>query len=156
MVTSLWVNKKIYTQMEGNRGCSVFHLSKFLISLYKILKHAGKSLVEIGFCFFDKKLICRILQFWQTYKPLQRWDDWSWLEKFVGICLLSGYHTLPQVVCFGQQMKKKNLPVWKILPLEIDCGQYNTIYIYQIYHAVKNDRFAKILSTFKIMNGKFD
>lgn len=125
-----------------------------------IAEHGGKAPLEIFSLFFDKELIETILHFTKIYGAQNNRHDFEINEadfkRFIGICILSGYHTLPQMDMYWSKDEDKEV---RLVREAMSRNRFRSIK--QNIHLAdnnflnKNDKFAKLSPVFDIVNRKF-
>lgn len=120
----------------------------------------GKTPLDLFFMFFDDEIITDIIQYTQKYaRDNNRHDftiDKDDLLKFLGIMILSGYHTLPQADLYWSTEEDKGLKIVR------DCMSRNrfrnikrNIHLFDNNKLDKNDKFTKLRPFFDQLNKKF-
>lgn len=123
-------------------------------------KLEGQSPLDIFFNFFDEAVQDMIVEYSVKYARDNNRQGFSMtkaeLLNFIGIIVLSGYHTLPQAHLYWSTEEDKGVNIVK------DCMSRNKFKnIKQNLHLSdnskldKNDRFSKLRPFFDIVNEKF-
>jgi len=131
-------------------------------TLLNIIKaeQEGKTPLEIFSLYFDTEFIGEIIRYTKSYadqKNRHLFDiDEIDLKRFIGICILSGYHTLPQSDMYWSKDEDKGVPIvretmsrnkFRIIKQNIHLSNNSEL--------DKTDKFAKLTPIFKLINQKF-
>lgn len=117
----------------------------------------GKSPLDLFFMFFDTELLDAIVGYSLKYAQDNNRHDFDFdrtdLLKFIGILILSGYHTLPQTQLYWSSDEDKGLQIVK------NCMSRNTfqnikrnIHLSDNSKLDKNDKFTKLRPFFDLVN----
>lgn len=109
-VAAAWVKDKLeYTHSPISREAAEIQKMKD--------KLAGKTPLDVFFCFFDKHVLQIIVDFSTKYARDNNRHDFTLSEcdllRFLGVVILSGYHSLPQIPLYWSTDEDKGVPIVK-------------------------------------------
>lgn len=122
-------------------------------------EHGGKTPYEIFSLFLDNEVTETILNFSNTYATQKNRHDFhinkSDLKKFIGILILSGYHTLPQTDMYWSKDEDKEV---RIVRETMSRNKFRSIkqniHLSDNTMLNKDDKFSKLTPIFDIINRK--
>lgn len=122
--------------------------------------HGGKSPLEIFSLFFDDDVVNQIVHFTKLYASQNNRHDFTVnelsLKRFLGICILSGYHTLPQTDMYWSKDEDKQV---NIVRETMSRNRFRAIkqniHLSDNTRLDKKDKFSKLRPIFDIMNRNF-
>lgn len=125
-----------------------------------IQKLDGKSPIELFEMLLDEEILTEIVAFSIKYAYENNRHNFQFsvtdLKRFLGILILSGYHTLPQVDMYWSLDEDKGVPiVRKSLSRNKFKNIKKNLHLSDNSNLDKTDKFAKLRPFFKRINQKY-
>lgn len=121
---------------------------------------SGRSPFEVFSLYFDVDVLSKIVEYTNKYAQDNNRHsfkiDISLLKKFMGIMILSGYHTLPAIKLYWSKDEDKGLSlVRKCMSRNTFLSIKQNIHLSDNNNLDQNDKFAKLRPIFDIINEKY-
>ncbi|KAK9727551.1 Transposase IS4 [Popillia japonica] len=120
----------------------------------------GKTPLEIFYLFFDEDILNLIVEFSIKYAKQNNRHDFTLsvaqLKQFIGILILTGYHTIPATDMYWSKDLDKGVDlVTKCMSRNMFRAIKRNLHLADNNALDKSDKFAKVKPVFDIMNKKY-